>query len=334
MNSKNFKLIFLASLFFSIAGIALEIYNYILYITLEPGKAVSFEFIWYFRAIYLNLGFHNAELNIYNIIFYVILFFGAIFFYISQGKETRLIRFFYSILILNCFVLILRMIFYNLINYGEEIDFTKKIFRIIIGLAVNSIYIFIAFKVLRTTLSNRILDSTEKVVAEKLKKEITETSSIERFLHHIIDTLMIIFMLFLLVDLLVDFERYNNIKMIPDLLNNQFGFLIIVFLMRFIYFPFFEKTFGSSPAKFLTNSLVVNPKTETPSLNNILERTLYRHIPLDSFSFLFGKGWHDSISKTYVVKEKNEGLNSVYIVGVFIFCSVLAILYIMKFVNF
>ena len=197
-----------------------------------------------------------------------------------------------------------------------------------------TIYVFLSFNFLKIISLNRELKIIEKQIGEKIKTEIEETTRLERFLHHILDTLFIIFLLFSISGIFFYFKDFKGTNIIPDFLNNRFGIYVFIFIMRFIYFPFFEKLFGSTPAKFLTNSRVVNSKAEIPSSEKIFERTLYRHIPFDAFSFLGRKGWHDSISETYVVKEKNDGISSVYIVWTFVFCCALMILYTIFFVNF
>ena len=73
-----------------------------------------------------------------------------------------------------------------------------------------------------------------------------------------------------------------------------------------VYYNFFEIFFAQSVGKFITNTIVVNEMGEKPTTNEILNRSLFRLIPFEQFSFLFipNKGWHDSISKTYVVKKQ------------------------------
>jgi len=67
-----------------------------------------------------------------------------------------------------------------------------------------------------------------------------------------------------------------------------------------------QKTLG----KYITNTMVVLRNGEKPSSKDILIRSLCRIIPFDALSFLgeSSKGWHDSISKTFVVDiKKFEG---------------------------
>ena len=70
-----------------------------------------------------------------------------------------------------------------------------------------------------------------------------------------------------------------------------------------IYYTTIETLTGRSLGKFITKTKVVIYDGSKPTFNEILVRSLCRLIPLEHFSFLGedGNGWHDSISKTYVV---------------------------------
>ena len=60
-----------------------------------------------------------------------------------------------------------------------------------------------------------------------------------------------------------------------------------------------QRTIG----KLITRTKVVMENGEKPSSEAIIIRSLCRMIPFDAFSFLGdpSRGWHDTISKTYVV---------------------------------
>jgi uncharacterized RDD family membrane protein YckC len=77
-------------------------------------------------------------------------------------------------------------------------------------------------------------------------------------------------------------------------------------IMYFIYFAGMEIVFGRTIGKLLTGTRVVNNSGEKPAVGQILGRTLSRFIPFEPFSFLGneGRGWHDSLSNTYVVKSR------------------------------
>jgi len=93
-------------------------------------------------------------------------------------------------------------------------------------------------------------------------------------------------------------------------------------LISLVYYNIFEIFTARTIGKFITNTVVVNEYGEKPTANEILIRSLCRLIPFDAFSFLGapGKGWHDSISKTYVVKrdllkEKKKAFTSLDQIG-------------------
>lgn len=80
-----------------------------------------------------------------------------------------------------------------------------------------------------------------------------------------------------------------------------FGYLITI-----VYYTAIETLTGRSIAKYITNTKVVIYDGSKPTFNEILVRSLCRIIPLEAFSFFGenGKGWHDSLSKTFVVDIK------------------------------
>ncbi|WP_262890112.1 RDD family protein [Gelidibacter japonicus] len=72
--------------------------------------------------------------------------------------------------------------------------------------------------------------------------------------------------------------------------------------MVFYYFIFESLSFRSL-GKHATNTIVIMNNGQAPTPKDVLIRSLCRIIPFDGLSFLGtnGKGWHDVLSKTYVV---------------------------------
>jgi uncharacterized RDD family membrane protein YckC len=92
--------------------------------------------------------------------------------------------------------------------------------------------------------------------------------------------------------------------------------LLISFAMIPGYYIIFEYFWGKTPGKFITKTRVVNEAGRPPSFMNIVGRTLCRFIPFEPFSFLGGNGstgWHDSISKTYVVEDRYVGNSNSFV---------------------
>ena len=67
-----------------------------------------------------------------------------------------------------------------------------------------------------------------------------------------------------------------------------------------------EAAFGFTVGKLITGTRVVNENGEKPNLIQVILRTLSRVIPCEPFSVLLTeapRGWHDSLSGTYVVRK-------------------------------
>ncbi len=83
--------------------------------------------------------------------------------------------------------------------------------------------------------------------------------------------------------------------------NLVFGIVILL-----LYFTIFEGLTQRTLGKYVTKTMVVMQDGSKPSMQDAFLRSLCRNIPFEAFSFLGdeGRGWHDSISNTYVVSVK------------------------------
>lgn len=82
---------------------------------------------------------------------------------------------------------------------------------------------------------------------------------------------------------------------------------ILAILILLAYYFLLEAVSGRTLGKLITGTKVVTEDGQKPSFVNIAVRTLCRCIPFEPFSF-FGSGtggWHDSLSKTRVIKVKS-----------------------------
>ena len=97
-----------------------------------------------------------------------------------------------------------------------------------------------------------------------------------------------------------------NSELFAYLFKDQIGSRIFILFLLFLYYTIFESFTGKTLGKYLTKTKVVNPEGKKPVWTKILLRSLCRFIPLDQISFLFDfkSGWHDTLSKTIVVEEK------------------------------
>lgn len=130
-------------------------------------------------------------------------------------------------------------------------------------------------------------------------------SRTKRFVNNLIDltpfyiiSYGLIYSLFYLGDYLDNYELSQllmNLSYLEELIIDS---IIIVF-----YYFIFESLSFRSLGKYATNTKVIVNSGQAPTLKDVLIRSLCRIIPFDGLSFLGtnGKGWHDVLSKTYVV---------------------------------
>jgi uncharacterized RDD family membrane protein YckC len=123
----------------------------------------------------------------------------------------------------------------------------------------------------------------------------------QRFKNYLIDSIIcgiVTLILFGIVVMIVDFDDKDAV-----FFNNYVYFFLLI---RTIYYILFEYFFFRTIGKTITKTMVRTIDGNIPTFQNILGRSLCRLIPFNAISFLFGTGWHDSISKTSVVRESQE----------------------------
>lgn len=134
-------------------------------------------------------------------------------------------------------------------------------------------------------------------------------SNNKRFLNYIIDRaafygfLLFLFSIIGVVLVFIDpentfFEDFENISTLEDVVVTTLSYIFFMFLVEVL-------TKGRSVGKYITGTMVVNEYGEKPSGNTFLKRNLCRLVPFNGLSFLmYERGWHDSLSYTYVVNKK------------------------------
>lgn len=136
-------------------------------------------------------------------------------------------------------------------------------------------------------------------------------SKSNRFTNYIVDVIFFVAIFFSFVFLLTYFyyataedttavDAYLNkeeeINPFLDRLVTSIVVALVYFLMEFL-------TKGRSIGKYITKTKVVKEDGSLPTALDYLKRSFSRIIPFEAFSFLGAdaRGWHDTISKTYVV---------------------------------
>lgn len=120
-----------------------------------------------------------------------------------------------------------------------------------------------------------------------------------RFANFLIDYLCHFVLSFIVGAVVVAFWGDRGVAALDSVPDIAFG----VIVMCAYYIPL-ETLWGRTIGKLITGTKVVSEDGHRPSFSAVLKRTLSRFIPFEAFSF-FGKdarGWHDTLSKTYVVR--------------------------------
>ncbi len=132
-------------------------------------------------------------------------------------------------------------------------------------------------------------------------------SKTTRLLNFVIDIIFMQIMRGILYFIAAFVSFDNNVTSLLDWLNSfdrAQNFLLWSIIM-FLYYSIFEVLFARTLSKYFTKTIVVLNDGSKPKPLDILGRTLVRIFPFEYFSFLRGRkpGWHDELSKTFVVKK-------------------------------
>lgn len=126
--------------------------------------------------------------------------------------------------------------------------------------------------------------------------EFSPTSAGKRFINYLVDIIIVLVLMAGYVRLFAN----GGDKMFDESSALSFYFYQIPFLL--IYYTVLESVFYTTAGKCLTNTIVVNEYAERPGFMQVVGRSFSRLIPLEAFSFLgSGRGWHDSLTNSYVV---------------------------------
>lgn len=129
----------------------------------------------------------------------------------------------------------------------------------------------------------------------------------QRFVNWLIDMIVQTILLLILFTIIVTIAHsYGNKTLASYLLLNPIGQFTFGAIIRLIYYIFLETLTARTLGKVITQTIVVDENGNPPTHEVILIRSLCRLIPFYEVSF-FGippRGWHDSLSKTFVVDKR------------------------------
>ena len=146
---------------------------------------------------------------------------------------------------------------------------------------------------------------------ENNQKKFTVTAEIlashsQRFLNLLMDYIGQLFLFIIAFSIAVTIAETNGNKdFAANFVKNDIAQYTFVACISLVYYNVFEIFFARTIGKFITQTIVVDENGEKPNHERILVRTLCRLIPFEILSFIGmpARGWHDSISKTFVVNK-------------------------------
>ncbi|MFB0909401.1 MAG: RDD family protein [Flavobacterium sp.] len=130
----------------------------------------------------------------------------------------------------------------------------------------------------------------------------------QRFLNLIIDLVFIYILVLSAGTTIVLIAEATNNFAVSSWVENMNIVEIIAYGLLILFFYYFltEVYFSRTLAKLITRTLVVKRDGSKPTVKMVFIRTLSRFIVFEGLSYLgsVSRGWHDSLSGTYVVKKK------------------------------
>ncbi|POY37478.1 RDD family protein [Solitalea longa] len=124
-----------------------------------------------------------------------------------------------------------------------------------------------------------------------------------RFANYLIDLLVCVFVLVAIIGKIIPINDKTTPEELAELLKKS-NLNLVIYAVIIGYYFVLETVLGQTIGKLITGTKVVDDFGNKPKVLKVLVRTLCRLIPFEAISFLFTPmGWHDSISKTYVVKK-------------------------------
>ncbi|MDC1161976.1 RDD family protein [Tenacibaculum sp.] len=300
------KNITLISLIISLFGFVKEIVFYIFSFKGILTKVWFYNIVKYTDVVSFQLfsgnlfsyksNFHSElESNFFELIFYT-LFLVGVYLY-RKNKEKRILQFSFSVLLFSSIVNIISLLIYFIISY-KSISFMKGYVFFFFWLFIVGVLSYYILMVLVTSFLKKANESFSSINNVEVNFNIVSLK--KRLFHFLIDAILITLILSKFL-----FIYPPALKFMSNIIGLSLTIFIVSTPFYLLYYLFFECFFKATPAKFLTQSIVVTEDRSKLNIGRILTRTLSRRIPFNEFSF-FSKGWHDKLSETMVVSETNK----------------------------
>lgn len=129
----------------------------------------------------------------------------------------------------------------------------------------------------------------------------------QRFANYLIDGIAQFILMIVIAVFITAMGSEKAIYFLKNIDKNDLALYTLSIGVTLIYYNFFEIFLARTIGKIITGTVVVDEYGKKPDYQTIMIRSLCRLLPFFPLSFLGipPKGWHDRISKTYVVNKKD-----------------------------
>jgi hypothetical protein len=313
LSEKRIQQIILISFLISGLGLAFELAALVsLPQWLMDGPFRILSYLGYFIHLHFfrfdEIQFYNDETrlmgNYLNVAFYVIMITGSVLYWRSKQQETRLLRFSFAMIGGSSLFGILATIT-SIISYFEYYLKSEDPF-LWVGIGVFTLrrigIAILAYWVLKQLDQSRSLSFYRNAANEEI---LHDTPRGQRFFHHVMDNILCL----LFFSGIIAMAESTFLNKVGNEIGEKTLIALAMVLCRMIYYMVFESLLSSTPAKYLTESRIVNFNGTSIKSPEAITRTACRFVPFEPLSFFGASGWHDLWSKTAVVKEVRTGVS-------------------------
>lgn len=300
--------------------------EYVIHI-LNFFNSIRFEFFLFENELEIPLAEEGSYriIPLNSIIFTFILLIGSLLYFISNEKKSRLLR------LALLFFFIAKSVHFIFLLFNITGAIKTYTFLTLYYIFIDIFWLFLTYKALvylnslkelipveiEVTKTEIKTNSTERVSAREIMNQSLEKKAIQlpfvkasigdRLLNYLFDTFFVILIFSpYIFGLAKSREFRDSINELGSEIGENILFLLFIAIGRIIYYLLSEGIFHISPAKALTETQVYATSENKLNFTTITGRTFIRLIPFEAFSFFGKNGWHDELSNTTVLKNKQN----------------------------
>jgi RDD family len=226
---------------------------------------------------------------------------GLIIFISSKFKRSNLLRVIMCVEIMSFPFLTFWYIQFFTKTYGPHNESPALNWTFYAGCIINLSLLVTSIIGLRNLSLNKTASLTYIDYGTERVGQFSPASAGQRFVNRLVDGVMIMYVLLVNLDSITIFSNSES--------NLEFVFVIMLEIPFLIfYYLVLEGVFNTTAGKCATSTTIVNELGIRPGFAQILGRTFCRLIPFEPFSFVGAgaRGWHDSLTNTYVTACVNK----------------------------